>query len=100
MFLQEPAKKYFKRGDLLAKLDEERQEKYGKLIGPIETFKEETCGENYNDLQQHTDHSTLPRKDVIRRLRERGEPILLFSETEKGITILLLFKASNRPVFL
>lgn len=29
-----------------------------------------------------SDHATLPRRDVIRRLRERGEPILLFDETE------------------
>lgn len=32
-----------------------------------------------NSLEQ----STLPRPEVIRRLRERGEPILLFGESEK-----------------
>jgi pre-mRNA-splicing factor 18 len=29
-----------------------------------------------------SDHTTLPRRDAIRRLRERGEPVLLFGETE------------------
>lgn len=29
-----------------------------------------------------SDHATLPRKEVIRRLRDRGEPILLFGESE------------------
>ena len=33
-----------------------------------------------NDTE--TDKQILPRKEVIRRLRERGEPILLFGETE------------------
>jgi hypothetical protein len=31
---------------------------------------------------ESSDHATLPRRDVIRRLRERGEPILLFGEAE------------------
>lgn len=29
-----------------------------------------------------SEHSSLPRKEVIRRLRERGEAILEFGETE------------------
>nr|CAD7440937.1 unnamed protein product [Timema bartmani]CAD7457135.1 unnamed protein product [Timema tahoe] len=35
-----------------------------------------------NAADDSSEHATLPRKDVIRRLRERGEPILLFGETE------------------
>lgn len=27
-------------------------------------------------------HQTLPRREVIRRLRERGEPITMFGESE------------------
>lgn len=30
----------------------------------------------------NVDHVTLSRKEVIKRLRERGEPIFLFGETE------------------
>ena len=30
----------------------------------------------------NVDHVTLSRKEVINRLRERGEPIILYSETE------------------
>jgi hypothetical protein len=37
-------------------------------------------GENVAD--DSSDHATLPRRDVVRRLRERGEPITLFGETE------------------
>lgn len=29
-----------------------------------------------------SEHLTLPRPEVIRRLRERGEPILLYGESE------------------
>lgn len=34
------------------------------------------------DDEEDEDKHQLPRKEVIRRLRERGEPILLFGETE------------------
>lgn len=30
----------------------------------------------------NVDHATLSRKEVIKRLRERGEPVLLYGETE------------------
>jgi pre-mRNA-splicing factor 18 len=35
-----------------------------------------------NAADESSDHATLPRRDAIRRLRERGEPIMLFGETE------------------
>jgi pre-mRNA-splicing factor 18 len=35
-----------------------------------------------NAAEDSSDHATLPRRDVIRRLRERGEPVMLFGETE------------------
>lgn len=46
-----------------------------------------TCSQNTTEtssqkLEDGSDHATLPRKEVIRRLRERGEPILLFGESE------------------
>ncbi|XP_021917521.1 pre-mRNA-splicing factor 18 isoform X2 [Zootermopsis nevadensis] len=35
-----------------------------------------------NVADDSSDHTTLPRRDVIRRLRERCEPIMLFGEAE------------------
>ncbi|KAM3966887.1 pre-mRNA processing factor 18 [Aphomia sociella] len=80
-------KKYFKRGDLLAK----EQEEYFKKHQPHNTEEMEN---NKTELQSakltkqeksETEHSeivSLPRAEVIKRLRERGHPILLYGENE------------------
>ncbi|XP_053605294.1 pre-mRNA-splicing factor 18 [Plodia interpunctella] len=81
------SRKYFKRGDLLAK----EQEEYFQKFGPRNTEAEDE-----NDTEIKTGKATksetseaeqsevvsLPRTEVIKRLRERGHPILLFAENE------------------
>ncbi|GAB0095105.1 Pre-mRNA-splicing factor 18 [Sergentomyia squamirostris] len=75
-------KKYFKRGDLIAREQEEYFQKYGQREEQAET---KSSGTSVASTAEQTDeHSIIPRPDVIRRLRERCEPILLFGETELG----------------
>lgn len=79
LMLQQNNKKYFRRGELIAK-DQEVKE--------IQENNDEDV--KINTAQQEEDsvtdgsseHLTLSRHEVIRRLRERGEPILLFEESE------------------
>ena len=78
---QEPAKKYFKRGELIAKENAEYLEKFASEKPKPDGF-ENLRETNSPKPEDGADHVTLPRKEVIRRLRERGEPILLFAETE------------------
>ncbi|XP_069692653.1 pre-mRNA-splicing factor 18 [Periplaneta americana] len=79
--LLQPAKKYFKRSELTEKEEEEYLKKYGPKSDemPSDNGRTAAGGEAADDS---SDHATLPRRDVIRRLRERGEPIMLFGETE------------------
>ncbi|GBP08084.1 Pre-mRNA-splicing factor 18 [Eumeta japonica] len=82
----DPAKKYFKRGELLAKEQEEYLQKYGPLA------KSQLERENTNDKPEkekqdiketeQSENVSLPRHEVIRRLRERCHPIFLFGENE------------------
>ncbi|CAF4901022.1 unnamed protein product [Pieris macdunnoughi] len=79
-----PSKKYFKRSDLLAKEQEEYLQKYGpqKDIENIaKSEKAETVKNQYNESEQN-ENASLPRYEVIKRLRERGLPISLFGESE------------------
>ncbi|XP_063164273.1 pre-mRNA-splicing factor 18 isoform X1 [Candoia aspera] len=87
-------KKYFKRGELAKK----EEEAYFKRCGykPVnETPPREVNEEAENDertassnpvleleLAEEKLPMTLSRQEVIRRLRERGEPIRLFGETD------------------
>lgn len=79
----QPSEKYFRRGDLLKKEEEEYLKKYGS-VGISEQSESKSTGEGSSDGKSGADQSELPRREVIRRLRERGEPILLFGETEAG----------------
>jgi len=78
-----PSKKFFKRGDLAAKYEEEYRKKE-----QVRIQKENDDEEKEQELKkagaadEKPDTYVLPRKEVIRRLRERNEPILLFGETE------------------
>lgn len=78
-----PNKKYFKRGDLAAKEEEEywKRHKRGddkKQESPEKEkdSQEELVGQSEEKVPQ------LARKEVIRRLRERHEPIRLFGESD------------------
>ncbi|KAL0832170.1 hypothetical protein ABMA28_001627 [Loxostege sticticalis] len=80
-------KKYFKRGELLAKEQEEYFKKYGPQIKEEDTDKsnedkkEKVTRQDSTEVEQ-TETVSLPRTEVIKRLRERGHPILLFGESE------------------
>ncbi|XP_043248911.1 pre-mRNA-splicing factor 18 [Colletes gigas] len=72
-------RKYFKRGELISK-DKEAKE--------IQKTNDEDVKVNATQQQEECitdgspEHLMLPRHEVIRRLRERSEPILLFGESE------------------
>lgn len=77
-----PDRKYFKRGELAAKQTEEYLRKHypQHLEGNTDKAEERSktvCGKDRADEEKYQQ----PRKEVIRKLRERGEPITLFGET-------------------
>ncbi|KPJ02445.1 DNA replication licensing factor MCM9 [Papilio xuthus] len=78
------SKKYFKRGELIAKEQEEYFKKYG--LKPEEPQSESKDDEEKANIQENeskqTESATLPRTEVVKRLRERGHPITLFGENE------------------
>ncbi|XP_013396115.1 pre-mRNA-splicing factor 18-like [Lingula anatina] len=80
-------KKYFKRGELAAKEAEEYWKKHQRLLpgssGGSDQNSDSEGNAGKSDLSPEKDKTfILPRKEVIRRLRERVEPITLFGETE------------------
>ncbi|XP_072950044.1 uncharacterized protein Prp18 [Epargyreus clarus] len=84
----DPSKKYFKRGELLAKEQEEYFRKCGqqKKEEEEEEKKRQQDTDNKVNKQQkqpeQTESISLPRAEVIKRLRERSHPITLFGESE------------------
>lgn len=83
-------KKYFRRGDLAAKQAEEykkkqeeklkeKEEKYGKRTAEDDIFS----GFKKKKGEGEGKAAMIPREEVIRRLRERGEPIRLFGESDE-----------------
>ncbi|XP_065094892.1 pre-mRNA-splicing factor 18-like [Ochlerotatus camptorhynchus] len=81
--LVDEKKKYFKRGELLAQEQEEYKEKYNQLAsGSGESEANCADGDKSPTKDSKFDFRNLPRTEVIRKLRERGEPILLFGESE------------------
>ena len=96
-----PNKKYFKRGDLMEK---EREEYFKKLkpkeedvkyVAEINQPKEDSA--KNEKILDNSDLPNLPRDEVIRRLRERLEPILLFGETENDAQVRLRSIEVNEP---
>ena len=92
--------KFYKRGELIKKQEEDywkRQaekdaKKNAKLSSQNESDRDHSDDSSniknlinkdrlHGDLGKE-DEIILPRKDVIKRLRERGQPILLFAELE------------------
>ncbi|WAR26013.1 PRP18-like protein [Mya arenaria] len=94
-----PNKKYFKRGDLAAKQEEAYWSKHKRHIS---VDSEEAVEDS--KTEQKTDEKTqeqvmLHRKEVIRRLREINEPILLFGESEYDAFVRLKKLESMEPDF-
>jgi len=81
--LLNPNRKYFKRADLLSK---EREEYIKKSTVKIEGFEnpveKRSSGSGDESNNATSEKHTLSRKEVIRRLRDRSEPITLFGESE------------------
>uniref|UniRef100_A0A4W3J443 Pre-mRNA-splicing factor 18 n=1 Tax=Callorhinchus milii TaxID=7868 RepID=A0A4W3J443_CALMI len=76
-FVLQESKKYFKRSELAKKEEEAYMERCG--------YKEKPSASNpvlELELAEEKLPMTLSRQEVIRRLRERGEPIRLFGESE------------------
>lgn len=79
-------KKYFKRGDLI----EEEKKEYIKKYLATETQHNDPQSASFTGSFEYPMSSkdptlelmNLPRSEVIRKLRERGVPILLFGESE------------------
>lgn len=76
-----PNKKYFKRGDLAARDAEEYRQRYGlsEEGGGSQRAAPLSQPDAAND---HSGTTQLARTEVVRRLRDRAEPVLLFAETE------------------
>ncbi|XP_035209652.1 pre-mRNA-splicing factor 18-like [Stegodyphus dumicola] len=77
-----PSKKYFKRGDLIKQQEEEYWQRHCPQKDENENTENERKRAEEESQKSKDSEGTLPRKEVIRRLRERQEPILLFGETE------------------
>ncbi|XP_052585369.1 pre-mRNA-splicing factor 18 isoform X4 [Peromyscus californicus insignis] len=78
-------KKYFKRSELAKKEEEAYFERCGYKIQPKEDDQKPLTSSNpvlELELAEEKLPMTLSRQEVIRRLRERGEPIRLFGETD------------------
>ncbi|KAK7891450.1 hypothetical protein WMY93_023413 [Mugilogobius chulae] len=83
--LVDDSKKYFKRSDLAKKEQEEYFRRCGFKVDSGD--EEEPSSSNKNpvlelELTEEKLPMTLSRQEVIRRLRERGEPIRLFGESD------------------
>ncbi|KAM4037669.1 pre-mRNA-splicing factor 18 isoform 2-T2 [Anomaloglossus baeobatrachus] len=79
------SKKYFKRSELAEKEREAYFERCGfKVQNQEEEEKPSTSNNPVLDLELAEEKlpMTLSRQEVIRRLRERGEPIRVFGETD------------------
>ncbi|XP_060083409.1 pre-mRNA-splicing factor 18-like [Ylistrum balloti] len=78
-----PNKKYFKRGDLAAKQEDEYWKRHKQLSKDQQTSSQVVVNKEDNKTKDKEEKvPQLPRKEVIRRLRERNEPIRLFGEND------------------
>lgn len=91
--MKDKDKKYFKRGDLIEKEKQEYLEKYNAkdlLNSQASSSGNHHDSEFVNSSKDRTaDLANLPRSEVVRKLRERGEPVLLYGESEIDSTYRL-----------
>uniref|UniRef100_A0A8C6VTL0 Pre-mRNA-splicing factor 18 n=1 Tax=Nothobranchius furzeri TaxID=105023 RepID=A0A8C6VTL0_NOTFU len=82
--LIDDSKKFFKRADLARKEKEEYFKRCGLKIDKNEENEPSTSSNPVLELELTEEKlpMTLSRQEVIRRLRERGEPIRLFGESD------------------
>ncbi|CAG5123698.1 unnamed protein product [Candidula unifasciata] len=82
--INDPKRKYFKRADLEAKQAQEYWKKHSNTARSENSSQADEGHESATSGEGKTSDrlTQLPRKEVIRRLRERGEPIKLFGEDD------------------
>ncbi|XP_026142933.1 pre-mRNA-splicing factor 18 isoform X2 [Carassius auratus] len=83
--LIDDSKKYFKRADLARKEEEDYYRRCGYKLDKTEEEAPPSTSSNpvlELELTEEKLPMTLSRQEVIRRLRERGEPIRLFGESD------------------
>lgn len=83
--LVDDSKKYFKRADLARKEEEDYYRRCGYKLDKTEEEAPPSTSSNpvlELELTEEKLPMTLSRQEVIRRLRERGEPIRLFGESD------------------
>uniref|UniRef100_A0A8C1BFY9 Pre-mRNA-splicing factor 18 n=1 Tax=Cyprinus carpio carpio TaxID=630221 RepID=A0A8C1BFY9_CYPCA len=83
--LVDDSKTYFKRADLARKEEEEYYRRCGYKLDKTEEEAPPSTSSNpvlELELTEEKLPMTLSRQEVIRRLRERGEPIRLFGESD------------------
>uniref|UniRef100_A0A8C7MIS1 Pre-mRNA-splicing factor 18 n=1 Tax=Oncorhynchus kisutch TaxID=8019 RepID=A0A8C7MIS1_ONCKI len=79
------SKKYFKRADLARKEEDEYFERCGYKMEKKEEKADPSTSSNSTlelELTEEKLPMSLSRQEVIRRLRERGEPVRLFAESD------------------
>ncbi|XP_074599848.1 pre-mRNA processing factor 18 [Brevipalpus obovatus] len=77
-----PERKYFKRSELLKKEEEEFRQRINLNKSSVNEMASDECFDSQPSSSNTGEEKILPRKEVIRRLRDRGQPILLFGESE------------------
>ncbi|CRK94619.1 CLUMA_CG008119, isoform A, partial [Clunio marinus] len=81
--LVDDKRKYFRRGELLEKEKEEYIHKYlANEVKINQAINDQKITPATSSRDTAAELMKLPRSEVIRKLRERGEPILLFGESE------------------
>ncbi|XP_031640235.1 pre-mRNA-splicing factor 18 [Contarinia nasturtii] len=80
-------KKFFRRGDLLAQEKETNSASHGKQNDNASTPEKSSDSQMKSNLSP--EQKELPRIEVIRRLRDRNEPIRLFGESDRNAFLRL-----------
>jgi len=88
--VMQPEKKYFKRSDLVAVQEKEYLKKYGTgSLAQEEEKKEVEKDKDGAVIHAHDHLYPLPRSEVIRKLRDVLQPIILFGENEDEANLRL-----------
>ena len=95
-----PEKKCFRRGDLEAKNEEEYWKKHYSNVHMNSNNKSiSTDGTNDKSITLPENFQLPLRTDVVKRLRERNEPIRLFGETDLDSYSRLRLLETTEPEF-
>ncbi|KAH3893228.1 pre-mRNA-splicing factor 18-like [Dreissena polymorpha] len=96
-----PDKKYFKRGDLAAKQAEEYWSRHRRSVRveSVEVIEDPKTEQMSGNDKKTQEQMVVHRKEVIRRLRDLKEPILLFGESEYDAFVRLKRLEAMEPDF-